>query len=253
MIKRNFEERAVLIFRDMDEISAYIIEQWQENAEVAFSRKNEFTVALSGGRTPIHVYRALAAQKGLPWGKTHIFMVDERFVPYESDENNFRMINESLLLHVGIPARNVHPIITSDISARDCAAKYEKDIVSFFKLSPRTFPYIDMVLLGIGEDGHTASLFPGTAAVSETSHPVVAVTPLEESKKERITMTLPVINNASYVLFLAAGESKAKILREILVRGNRSLPAARVKPQNGPAVFLVDKEAGSLLAGTKPS
>jgi 6-phosphogluconolactonase len=249
MIKKAFEGREVLIFRDIGEISAYIIEKWAEAAESAIGRKSDFSVALSGGRTPVHVYRALASKKNFPWEKTHIFMVDERFVPYESDENNFRMINESLLLHVNIPARNVHPIMTSVSSARDCAAKYENDIVSFFKLSPGAFPNIDLVLLGIGEDGHTASLFPGTAALSETSHLAVAVTPLEEPEKNRISMTFPVINSASNVMFMATGEGKAGILRDIIKTKNGNLPAAMVKPRNRPAVFLVDKDAGSLLTG----
>jgi 6-phosphogluconolactonase len=248
MIKKAFEGREVLIFRDIGGISAYIIEKWAEAAERAISRKNEFTVALSGGRTPVHVHRALASQKSFPWEKTHVFMVDERFVPYERDENNFRMINESLLLHVNIPARNVHPIITSVSSARDCAAKYEDNLVSFFKLSTGAFPNIDLVLLGIGEDGHTASLFPGTAALSDTSHLAVAVMPLEESNKERITMTFPMINGASNVMLLATGESKAGILRDIIKTKNKTLPAAMVKPRNGSAVYLVDKDAGALLA-----
>jgi 6-phosphogluconolactonase len=175
-------------------------------------------------------------------------MVDERFVPYENEENNFRMINESLLLHVNIPARNIHPIITSKSSARDCAAKYEHDILSFYKLSPGAFPNIDLVLLGIGEDGHTASLFSGTAALDDTSHIAVSVNPEEESKKERITITFPVINNASSILFLAAGESKAGVLCEIIKMGNKALPAAMVKPRSGAVVYLVDKKAGALLA-----
>jgi len=248
MLKKAFEDKEALIFKDIGEISAYIVEKWAEISEREISRKNEFTVALSGGRTPVHVHRALASQKSFPWGKTHVFMVDERFVPYESDDNNFRMINESLLLHVGIPARNVHPIMTPDSSARNCAANYEKDIVSFFKLAPGAFPNIDLVLLGIGEDGHTASLFPGTAALDDKIHIAVAVTPPEKSKPDRITMTFPVINNASNVILLAAGESKAGILRKIIKTKKRTLPAAMVKPRNGKAVFLLDKGAGALLA-----
>lgn len=252
MIEKTFGDREVLIFRDIGEISAHIINKWAETAQNAIRLRNEFTVALSGGRTPVHLHRALADQKNFPWQKTHVFMVDERFVPYESDENNFRMINESLLLHVPIPAKNVHPIITSDTSARDCAAKYENDFISFFKLSPGTFPKIDLVLLGIGEDGHTASLFPGTSALSETSHCAVAVTPQDESIRDRITITFSVINNALNVLFLASGAGKAEILREIIIAENRSLPAAMVRPLSGKAVFLVDEDAGTRLAGDKP-
>jgi 6-phosphogluconolactonase len=248
MIKKTFEDKEVLIFRDIGKISAYVVEKWAEAAKRAIDRKGEFSVALSGGRTPVHIHRALASQKSLPWEKTHVFMVDERFVPYENEENNFRMINESLLLHVNIPARNIHPIITSKSSARDCAAKYEHDILSFYKLSPGAFPNIDLVLLGIGEDGHTASLFSGTAALDDTSHIAVSVNPEEESKKERITITFPVINNASSILFLAAGESKAGVLCEIIKMGNKALPAAMVKPRSGAVVYLVDKKAGALLA-----
>jgi len=251
MIKLTFADKDVLIFRDIGEISAYILEKWSETAERAIIRQNEFTVAISGGRTPVHIYRTLASQKSFPWEKTHVFMVDERFVPYESDENNFRMINETLLLHVDIPARNIHPIMTLGSSARDCAAKYQEDIVSFFKLSPGAFPIIDLVLLGIGEDGHMASLFPGNYAIHDTSHIAVAVTLPDESNKDRITLTLPVINNASNVMFIAAGESKAGVVRKIMKKEDRSLPAAMVKPQSGTAIFLVDKDAGSLLANNE--
>lgn len=251
MIKKTFGERVVLIFRDMGEISTFVLQKWAEIAEWAINRKKDFTVALSGGRTPVQVHRDLALQKNLPWGKTHVLMVDERFVPYDRDENNFRMISESLLRHVDIPARNIHPIITSDQSASDCADKYENHLASFFKLSPGIIPNIDLILLGIGEDGHTASLFPGTASLSETSRLAVAVIPPDTAGTERISLTFPVINNASNVLFLATGESKAGVLREVIMKENGSLPAAMVMPHNSPPVFLVDNDAGALLTGGK--
>jgi len=247
MIEKTFADRTVLIFRDMEEISAHIIAKWTDAAEDAIRNKKEFTVALSGGKTPVHLYRNLASRRELPWGKTHVFMVDERFVPYENELNNFRMINESLLLHVNIPARNIHPIITSNDSARDCSAKYEDHIAAYFKLSPRSVPVIDLVLLGIGEDGHTASLFPGSEALSETTRLAVAVTQQTPPVHERITLTFPVINNASYVMVLAAGKNKAGILGEVLLKRNMSLPASMIKPLRGTAVFLADQEAAALL------
>ncbi|RJQ24326.1 MAG: 6-phosphogluconolactonase [Nitrospiraceae bacterium] len=240
--------KEVLIFSDMDNMAGFVIGKWREFSGEAIKDRGYFTVALSGGKTPAVLYQKITGED-LPWDKTHVFMVDERFVPYGSRDNNYHMINRVLLRHVPIPAKNIHPIITSDSSPGASANKYEEDIASFFRKRRMQVPEIDLILLGIGEDGHTASLFPGTPALRETRRLVFAVSPENSEKKERISLTLPVINNARNVMFLAGGAGKAKIIRDVIEGGNRAMPAALVKPDKGNLFFLLDKEAASLLTG----
>lgn len=242
------EENEVAVFEDIHGISDYVISKWTEIAENAIRDNNNFTVALSGGNTPLNLYRRLADYKILPWNKTHVFMVDERYVPYTHGENNFRMINETLLVHVNIPAKNIHPIITSDTTARDSAAKYEEELASYFQLSYGKLPVFNLILLGIGGDGHTASLFPDTESVKETTHMAIALTPSDKTKRERITLTFPIINNAAYICFLVAGSNKAEAVKRIIEDRDSRLPASMVRPNNGRLVFLLDKEAASLLS-----
>lgn len=241
-------KREILIFKDMDGMSDFIVRKWTEISEHEIKNKGAFTVALSGGKTPVTLYRRLADEKSLPWSKTHAFLVDERFVPYESEENNYHMINRMLLRHVNIPAKNVHPIFTSELSPQTSAAKYEEELTSYFKSGHKNLPVFDLILLGIGEDGHTASLFPDSSALKEKNHLAVAVTPSETSKKERITITLPVINNAGHIFFLVAGENKTDSVKKVVDNKNASLPAAMVRPRNGKLLFLLDQSAGSLLS-----
>ena len=239
--------KEIRIFKDMDGITDFAIEKWDAISGKEITNKGCFTVALSGGGTPVALYRKLSGEKTLPWHKTHVFVVDERFVPYESDENNYHMISRILLRHVNIPAKNIHPVLTSVLTPRTSAAKYEEDLISYFKSSRKKPPQFDLVLLGIGEDGHTASLFPGAPCLKETMRNVVAVIPSDKSKRERITLTLPVINNSKNIIFLATGENKAGIIKKV-IEENTSLPAAMVKPQTGKLIFLLDEAAGSLLS-----
>jgi 6-phosphogluconolactonase len=240
--------KEIITLKNIDQIADYAVKKWAEISKKQIINKGCFTVALSGGKTPIALYQKLSDKKTLPWNKTHVFIVDERFVPYESDENNYHMINMTLLRHVNIPAKNVHPILTSELSPETSATKYEKDLISFFKSTQNKLLKFDLILLGIGEDGHTASLFPATPSLKEKEHLAVAVSPSDKAKKERITLTFPVINNAENIMFLAAGDNKAKVIKEVVERGNTLLPAAMVKPKNGNLFFILDKSAGSLLS-----
>jgi 6-phosphogluconolactonase len=228
----------------------FVIDQWKTISEKAIKNKKLFCVALSGGKTPVLLYKKLSHKKTLPWGKTHIFIVDERFVTYENEKNNFHMINNALLKHVSIPKKNVHAIATEDDTSQAAAEKYEMELLSFFKNNTEP-PQFDLILLGIGEDGHTASLFPGTQAVKEKKRLAVAAAPLDKTKNERITITLPVINNAENVMFLVTGGNKANIAKEVIDGKNNLLPAAMVEPENGTLFFLLDESAGELLAGSK--
>jgi 6-phosphogluconolactonase len=252
MIKTTVDsnDKEILIFKEIDEMSDYAVNKWTEIAENAIKERGFFTVALSGGKTPIDLYRKLADKHTLPWNKTDVFMVDERFVPYESKENNFRMINELLLLHVGIPSKNIHPIITSSASAHDSASKYENTLNTFLKKESYSVPEFDLILLGIGDDGHTASLFPDTPSLKESSCMVIAVSLEDESKKDRITLTFPVINNSRNIIFLASGINKAGVIKEVIEDSNSQLPASMVRPEKGKLIFLLDETAGSLLSKT---
>lgn len=239
--------KEIHMFSNLKEMADFTIGKWAAIATAAMEDNGLFSAALSGGKTPALFYEKLSAQRSLPWGKTHIFMVDERFVPYESVENNYHMLNRLLLRHVPIPPKNVHPILTLESLPQGSAARYEKDILSFCKSVRSALPLFDLILLGIGEDGHTASLFPDTPALNETQHLAVCVTLPDSIAPERITITFPVINNARNIFFLAAGENKAKVIKDIIENKDSILPAARVAPQNGKLIFILDKGAGSLL------
>jgi 6-phosphogluconolactonase len=247
IITVTYKGKEVLIFKDIDQISDYAIRKWEEISEEAIKHKGHLTVALSGGKTPLKLYQKLSDNKTLPWDKTHIFIVDERFVPYEHEESNYRMIDRTLLSHVSIPGENIHRISTEGVTPDDSAAKYEKDVIRFFRTTGIDLIHFDLILLGVGDDGHTASLFPGNPSIRETTHVAVAVTSTDMTKKQRITLTFTAINNSENIIFMATGINKAKVLKEVIEEGS-SLPAAMVKPQKGKLFFLLDDSAGSLLS-----
>jgi 6-phosphogluconolactonase len=240
-------EGNVFIYGNPDQLSDFFITQWEAICDNAITVRGQFTAALSGGRTPVIFYQKLSMEKNLPWDKTQIFMVDERFVPYESGENNYHTISRTLLRHVAIPARNIHPILTSENSPQASAKRYEDDLISWFKITGTRLPQFDLVVLGMGEDGHTASLFPETRSLKEEKRLAVPVSPLDKTNMERITIALPVINNAANVMFLVTGRSKAAIIKEVVEGKNNLLPAAMVNPKHGRLLFLLDESAGALL------
>ncbi|GBE03458.1 6-phosphogluconolactonase [bacterium BMS3Abin09] len=236
--------KQIIIFKDIDDITDYVVRKWTEIAEKTVNEKGFFSVAISGGKTPATLFQKLAKEKKLPWNRTHVFMVDERFVPYQDEHNNYRMINELLLRHVNIPAKNIHPISTIVESPQASALKYEKELNSFF----RSRPGFDLVLLGIGEDGHTASLFPRTPSLKEKKHSAIAVPPSGTIMSERITMTFPVIDNAENIMFMAEGPGKSGVIREVIENEKSRLPAALVRPGEGSLFYLLDEAAASLLS-----
>ena len=242
------KNKEVLIFKNADEMSDFAISKWVEISEEAIKNKGRLEAAISGGKTPEKLYQKLSGfKRPLPWDKTHIFLVDERFVSHKSNESNYRMINQLLLKHVKIPKENIHPIPVEEKTSQAAAKKYEENLISYFKLARGGFPMFDLIFLGIGEDGHTASLFPDSPALKEPQHIAAAVMQEELSKHKRITLTFPVINNAKNIIFLVAGSNKAKVVKEILEEKNSVLPAARVKPKKGKLFFLLDKSAASYL------
>jgi 6-phosphogluconolactonase len=221
-------------------------DEFHRSAEAAVQQQGRFAVALSGGNTPRAVYSLLSSEhQQLPWDRIHIFFGDERHVPPDHPDSNFRMARESLISKVPIPQENVHPI-HAELDAETAAAEYEQELANFFHLDNQDWPRFDLIFLGIGEDGHTASLFPGSKALSE-SFRRVAANWVEKFKAFRITLTFPVLNHAAEVVFLVSGASKAQILSEILRPGPRLYPAQSVQPENGRLLWLVDEGAGSLL------
>jgi 6-phosphogluconolactonase len=236
------------VLENKEAVTEFAVNTWIELSTASVAEKGVFTVALSGGRTPIPFYQQLAAcPHPLPWNQTHIFFADERFVPHNDKASNYRMINDHLLSHVSIPKENVHPIMTEGVTLEESAKKYEADIRTFFKIGDSDIPAFDLIMLGLGEDGHTASLFPDTASLRETRRlaiPVIA----DASPSERISLSLGVINNAKNICFLVTGNNKAAVLKEIIENKDSKLPAALVNPTQGTVLFFIDQAAASLLS-----
>ena len=206
----------------------------------AVAQRGVFTIALSGGSTPKILYQLLADpnepfREQVPWSRIHFFWSDERHVLPDHPESNYRMANEAMLVHVPITRDNVHRVMSENPNAAEAAEQYEG-------LVPLRF---DLILLGLGTDGHTASIFPGSEVVHETKR-LVAAPWVEKLKSYRITMTLPLINNAASVVFLVSGAEKAEIVRQV-IRGPKLYPAQEVRPVDGELRWLLDREAASKL------
>jgi 6-phosphogluconolactonase len=221
--------------------------EFANQAAQAVNTRGRFTVALSGGSTPKALYSLLATKSGIPWEKICFFWGDERHVPPDNPESNYRMAYEALLSKVPVRPENIFRVHAEKKDAAAAAAQYEQTVKEFFQLSPGKFPRFDLVLLGVGPDGHAASLFPGTSALNETQRLVVANW-VTKFNTHRITFTYPVLNAAACVLFLASGPDKAAILREVLENPAADLPSQKIIPTNGRLIWLVDVPAASGLS-----
>jgi 6-phosphogluconolactonase len=205
----------------------------------AIRERGRYLVALSGGETPRPLYERLAASSELDWAAVDVFWADERSVPPTDPRSNYRSARETLLDRVPIPADRIHRI-AGELDPLAAADAYEVELRSVLGAGGR----FDLILLGMGADGHTASLFPRHQALTETERWIVPVHASAEPPW-RVTMTLPLINAARHVLFLAAGAEKATAVRDLV--DGKPLPAAMVRPRDGTVTFLVDEEAASLL------
>jgi 6-phosphogluconolactonase len=217
----------------------------------AVAKRGRFTMALSGGSTPKNLYTLIAANASaaLPWAQMFFFWGDERHVPPDDPDSNYRMAKEALLSKVPIPPGNIFPIPAENQDAVAAADAYEQTVRKFFALPPGEFPRFDLILLGMGPDGHTASLFPETAALQEKSRLVVANW-VEKLKTSRITFTLPVLNAARCVAFLVSGADKAAVLHEVLEGSApaEKYPSKLVQPTNGKLIWFLDRAAASQLS-----
>ena len=215
-------------------------------ASTAIRDHEKFSVALSGGSTPKSLYSVLA-KATLSWEKIFFFWSDERHVPPDHPDSNYRMAKEALLSKVPVPPENIFRVRAEEKDANVVARDYEEALRSFFRLRPGEFPRFDLILLGLGPDGHTASLFPNTPALNETKRLVVANW-VEKFKTNRITFTYPVLNYAACVIFLVSGGDKSEIVREVLENPGADLPSQKVHPVNGRLLWLLDNDAASKLS-----
>lgn len=234
------------------ELFAAAAEEVVRTANEAVAQRSRFTIALSGGSTPKSLYNLLAtnARTALPWDRMFFFWGDERHVPPTDPDSNYRMADETLLSKIPVAAGNVFRIKAENPDAAAVAEAYEQTILKFFQLKSGEVPNFDLILLGMGPDGHTASLFPGTTALQEKSHLVVANW-VEKMKTHRITLTLPVLNAARCVTFLVSGSDKASVLREVLEEDvpAEQYPSKLVRPAAGKLIWLLDRAAASQLTG----
>jgi 6-phosphogluconolactonase len=243
-------EREIIICRDIAELSRQSAERFSQLVNQSVQGSGCFTVALSGGSTPKHLYSLLASpdyKERIPWNNVHLFWGDERCVPPDHPESNFGMVRESLLSKIKIPAENIHRM-AGEREPQAAAAEYEKHLQEFFGLESGALPRFDLILLGIGEDGHTASLFPGSDALDETERLVIAPF-VEKLNSYRLTLTLPVLNSGAEVWFLVTGASKADAVKKVL-RGSADLPAAKVQPVNGRLVWFITQDAAPGVSTT---
>jgi 6-phosphogluconolactonase len=238
----------VRVFEDAESLSRAAAGRFAEVASESIESSGRFAVALAGGSTPRRVYEILSGGDfggALDWSKCHVFFGDERCVPPDDAESNYRMADESLLSRVALPRRNVHRM-RGEGDAVANARGYEDELREFFKGTD--WPAFDLVMLGMGDDGHTASLFPGSEALRETRAWVVANW-VEKFGAYRLTLTAPSINGARRVLFLVAGAGKAATLREVL-KGDRDparLPSQLIRPAGGSPEWFVDRAASARL------
>jgi 6-phosphogluconolactonase len=226
-------------------------EEVVRTANEAVTQRGRFAIALSGGSTPKNLYNLLAtnARTALPWDRMFFFWGDERHVPPADPDSNYRMADETMLSKIPVAAGNVFRIKAENPDAGAVAEAYEQTLRKFFALEPGQFPRFDLILLGMGPDGHTASLFPGTRALQEKSRLVVANW-VDKMKGSRISLTLPVLNAAAAVAFLVSGTDKAPALHAVLESEapGEQYPAKLVRPSDGKLIWLIDRAAASQLS-----
>jgi 6-phosphogluconolactonase len=241
-------EPKVEIFGSPQELFRAAAEKFCTLGSEAIKTHGRFSVALSGGSTPRGLHQELVTHfaSRLDWNRVFFFWGDERHVPPDSSDSNYRMAKETLLSKLPIPPENISRVQSELPDARQAAAKYEQALQQFFHPEPDSFPKFDFILLGMGPDGHTASLFPGTAALQEKDHLVVANW-VEKLNTFRITFTYPVLNSAACIMFLVNGDEKAEMVRRALKDSAANLPCQKVRPDDGALLWYLDKGAALKL------
>ncbi|MBW4615835.1 MAG: 6-phosphogluconolactonase [Desmonostoc vinosum HA7617-LM4] len=233
--------KPVEVLPDQSALVARALELILSKLETAIREQGRFTIALSGGSTPKPLYEAIATQK-LPWDRIHVFWGDERYVPPDHPDSNELMARRAWLDKVNIPATNIHSVPTLEAEPAVSAAKYEQHLQEFFNSSSGEFPALDVILLGMGDDAHTASLFPHTEALKVRDR---LTTVGNKDGNPRITFTYPFINSASTVIFVVAGANKRPALAQVFapVADDFTYPSRLIQPQ-GELWWLLDAAAG---------
>jgi 6-phosphogluconolactonase len=251
-------EPNVLTFPDLESLSRAAADEFCQIAVDAVAQRGRCVVALAGGHTPRRIYEMLGSpsyRSRVPWQQIDVFWSDERMVPPEDPDSNFRMAFETLLSKVPLPNSSIHRVTTENCSPAQAADTYGEEIARTFNIpAAGGLPSFDLILLGMGEDGHTASLFPHSPALQVTDR-WAAPSRAPKRPNERVTMTLPVINAARHVMMIIAGTEKARILADVLIgpRGHERLPSQLVAPTTGELLLFVDKAAAFHLTQTGQS
>lgn len=240
--------RTVRVCADAEDMARQVAEVVRQRAACCASVSGRFTIALSGGRTPETLYRVMAEQyrDQMPWEKMHFFWGDDRFVPHDDPRSNYRLARQVMLDRVPCPIGNIHPMPIFFSNPEEAAADYEATLKGYFQ---GHWPHFDLMLLGMGPDGHTASLFPQSPALRETGRWVVPVRQENVESPLRLTLTLPALNHAAQVHFLVTGADKAESVAATLAPDTDPLdcPAAGVRPERGEVAWWLDEPAAALL------
>ena len=246
------QQREVYILKDNAAIARRAAQEFVKLAQSAVQQHGSFSVALSGGSTPKLLYSLLATDPDLrakvPWDKMQLFFGDERHVAPDDPQSNFKMASESMITKAPLKPEQVHRMKGEYSDAERAAKEYEQDLRTHFHLKDAELPRLDLVLAGMGDEGHTLSLFPGTKALHAQGRAVVRNW-VGKLYTERITLTAPAANNAEMILFMVAGKEKALALKGVLEGPYEpeQLPAQLLQPTNGKLLWLVDQAAGSML------
>ena len=241
----------VKVFPDREALSRQAADRFARLANRRVAAGHTFAAALSGGSTPRRLYEILAAppfSERVPWTSTHLFQVDERCVPPDHPASNYRMIREALLDRGVVPKGSFHRMPAELPDPEAAARQYSDELDRVFRPKNGEWPRLDLILLGMGADGHTASLFPGSQALDVQTLRVVAIY-VEKFQMYRLTLTLPVLNAAACVIFLVAGADKAETVRQVMDASTPPdrFPVQRIRPVNGEVTWYLDEEAAQLL------
>ena len=239
----------ILILPDPEAVAHEAARRFVALSRQAARSRGRFSVALSGGSTPGHLYRLLAGEPyraQIPWKEVHLFWGDERCVPPGDPGSNYYLAHETLISRVPLPPGNIHRV-RGELEPGSAVRAYARELEDYFCGPHARF---DLVLLGLGQDGHTASLFPDSPALAETERLVAAATAVYQDRPaERVTLTLPAINSARQILFLVTGSAKAGVVQSIVESTAQRLPAQRIQPTAGQLAWLLDAAAARLIGG----
>jgi len=240
----------IRIFPDLEHLSWAASTRFEDLARIKAMEKKVFTAALSGGGTPRRLYEILGSSTfagRVRWQNVHLFQVDERCVPPDDPESNYRMVREVWLENSPLPEANFHRLAAELPDHDEACRQYAEAMAQVLSPSPGASPRLELIFLGMGPDGHTASLFPGTAALDEQAA-WVCPNYVEKLKMHRLTMTFPLLNTAANTIFLVAGADKAEVLRQVLEGPPGRFPAQRIQPVDGCLSWFLDEAAAHLLS-----